>query len=106
VLSTALVTRFTSAVHPDCCVHRLALVYRIFSASRFITFRVSRRRREMYIGHARLCVFVCLSVCLSVRRRIPALLHGPGCNLKEWQRFPLVLHYWKKFAIGARVSLL
>jgi len=32
-----------------------------------ITFRASRRRREMYCGHARLCVFlsVCLSVCLS-----------------------------------------
>jgi len=25
-----------------------------------ITFRVSRRRREMYCGHARLCVSVCL----------------------------------------------
>jgi len=28
--------------------------------SKFVTFRVSRRRREMYIGHARLCVCVCL----------------------------------------------
>ena len=47
-----------------------------------IKFRVSRRRREMYCGHARLCV--CLSVCLSVRGPMPALLHGPGCNLGEW----------------------
>jgi len=39
------------------------------------TFRVSRRRREMYIDHAR------LSVCVSVRRRMHTLLHGPGCNL-------------------------
>ena len=33
-----------------------------------ITFCVSRRRRKMYCGHARLCVClcVCLSVCLSV----------------------------------------
>jgi len=48
-----------------------------------ITFRVSRRRREMYCGHARLCV--CLSVCVgvSVRGRMPTLLHEPGCNL-EW----------------------
>ena len=30
-----------------------------------ITFRVSRRRREMYIGHDRLCDCVCLSVCPS-----------------------------------------
>jgi len=41
-----------------------------------ITSRASRRRCEMYIGHARLC--------LSVRRRIPTLLHGPGCNLGEF----------------------
>ena len=51
-----------------------------------ITFRVSRRRRGMYCGHARLCVClsVCLRVCLSVRGRLPTLLHGPGCNLGEW----------------------
>ena len=42
-----------------------------------ITFRVSRRRREMYCGHALLCV------CVSVRGRMPAILHGPGCNLGE-----------------------
>ena len=45
------------------------------NAASFITFRVSRRRRAMYCGHARLCV------CLSVRSRMPTLLHGPGCNL-------------------------
>jgi len=39
--------------------------------SLLITFRVSRRRREMYSGHAR------LSACLSVRGRMPTLLHGP-----------------------------
>jgi len=43
-----------------------------------ITFCVSRRRRKMYRGHARLCV------CLSVRDRTPTLLHGPGCNLEAW----------------------
>ena len=30
------------------------------------TFRVSRRPREMYCGHARLCVCLCVCVCLSV----------------------------------------
>jgi len=45
---------------------------------------MSRRRREMYCDHARLCVCVCLSVCLSVRGRMPTLLHGPGCNLGQW----------------------
>jgi len=47
-----------------------------------ITFRVSRRRRAMYSGHARLCV------CMFVRRRIPALLHWPGCKSEEWERVP------------------
>jgi len=43
---------------------------------------VSRRRREMYSGHGRLCVCVCVyvSVCLSVPRRMPTLLHWPGYN--------------------------
>jgi len=31
-----------------------------------VTFRVSRRPREMYCGHARLCVCLCVSVCLCV----------------------------------------
>jgi len=30
-----------------------------------ITFRVSRRRREMYCGDARLCLSVCMCVCRS-----------------------------------------
>ena len=38
-----------------------------------ITFRVSRRRREMYCGHARLCV--CLCVCVSVSLSAAACLH-------------------------------
>jgi len=49
-----------------------------------ITFRVSRSRREMYIGHARAYVCVCDCVCLFVRLRMPTLLHGPGCKLEEW----------------------
>jgi len=43
-----------------------------------ITFRVRCSRVEMYIGHARLCV------CVFVARRIPTLLHGPGCKLGKW----------------------
>jgi len=34
-------------------------------------------------------VCVCASVCLSVRGRMPTLLHGPGCNLEEWWVMPL-----------------
>jgi len=54
----------------------------------FITFRVSRRRREMYCGHPCLCVCVCVSVCLSVRGRMPTLLHRPGCNYLFHKSFP------------------
>jgi len=53
---------------------------------------VSRRRREMYIGHTRLRV--CVSMCRPVRCRMPTLLHGPGCNLGDWKGCPLVVHYW------------
>jgi len=42
------------------CRRRMRWLYRCFC---LITFRVSRRRREMYSGHARLSV--CVSVCLS-----------------------------------------
>ena len=35
---------------------------------------------------------MCLSVCMSVSRYIP-ILHGPECNLAEWQGCPLVVHY-------------
>ena len=43
-----------------------------------VTCRVRRSRGEMYIGHGRLCL--CLCVYLSVSRCIPTLLHGPGYN--------------------------
>ena len=64
----------------------------IFRSLVLVTFRVSRRRREMYCGHARLCE--CLCVCLSVRGRMPTLLHGHGCNLGSGRGCPLVVHYW------------
>jgi len=69
-----------------------------------ITFCMSRRPREMYCGHPRLCV--CVYVCVSVRGRMPTLLHGPGCNLGEWKGIPLVVHYWADWCTGARVVLL
>jgi len=65
-----------------------------------VTVRVSHRRREMYIGHA------CLCVCLSVPCRMPTRLLGNGYNLGEWQRVPLAVHYLGGFAIGTRFSLL
>jgi len=56
-----------------------------------VTFCVSRRRRKMYCGHARLCV------CLSVLGRTPTLLHGATDPDVTWGRCrggPLVVHYW------------
>ena len=37
---------------------------------------------------------VCVSVCVSVRGRMPTLLHGPECNLGSGSGCPLVVHYW------------
>jgi len=63
---------------------------------------VSRRPRENCIGVTRVCV----SVCVSVRGRMPTLLHGPGCNLGEWQGVPPSCALLGGFAIGARDALL
>jgi len=60
----------------ETCVSRLYRCYSVPRCSQIITFCASRRWREMYCGHARLC--------LAVRGRMPTLLHGPGCNLGEW----------------------
>jgi len=57
------------------------------SASHFITFCVSHRRRKMYCGHASLCV--CLSTAVRPHYctdRDVTWGHGRGC--------PLVVHYW------------
>jgi len=56
-----------------------------------VAFRVSRRRREMYCGHPRLCV--CLSVCLSAA----VCLHyytDPDVTWGSGRGCPLVVHYW------------
>jgi len=51
------------------------------------------------------CVCVCLSVCRSVFRRIPALLHGPGFNSGNGRGSPSCA-LLGGLAIDARVSLL
>ena len=70
------------------------------SLVQLIAFRLRRSRGEMYIGQARLCI--CLCVC---PRRIPTLLHGPGCNLGNGRSSPRCA-LLGGFAIGAHVSLL
>ena len=49
------------------------------------------------VGDDAKCILVtrvCLSVCLSVRRRILTLLHGPGCNLGNARGCLLVVYCW------------
>ena len=62
-----------------------------------ITFRVSRRQREMYRGHARLCVCmfvcVCVSVCLSAAA-CPHYCTDPDVTWGSGRGCPLVVHYW------------
>jgi len=62
----------------------IALKQKYCIVKHFITFCVSRRRRKMYCGHACVCMYVCVSVCLPVRGHTPTLLHVPGCNLGAW----------------------
>ena len=69
-----------------------------------ITFRVSRRPREMYCGHARLCV--CLCVCLSVRGRMFTLFTEPDVTWGSGRSCPPSCALLGGFAIGARVALL
>ena len=55
------------------------------------TFLVSRRPRERYSGHARLCV------CVSVRGRMPTPLHAdPDVTWGNGKGCPLVVHYCVK----------
>jgi len=60
-----------------------------------ITFRVSRRRHEMYCGHARLCVCgsICLSICLSAAACLRCCMH-PNVTWGSGRGCPLVVHYW------------
>jgi len=77
-------TRPVNTVH----VYRPWLLQSIQSV---ITFRVSRRRREMYCGHVRLCV--CLCVCVSVCA-CPHYCTDADETCGSGRRCPLVVHYW------------
>jgi len=54
-----------------------------------ITFCVSCRPREMYCGHARLCLSVCLSAATCLR-----YCTDPGVTWRSARGCPLVVHYW------------
>jgi len=68
-------------------------------------FSVSRRRREMYIGHASVCLSVCGCVCLSVCLSAASCPHY-GMDLDVTWGNGRDCALLGGFAIGARVSLL
>jgi len=58
-----------------------------------ITFRVRRRRGEMYSGHWSVVMTICLCVCLF----LAAFQHyctDPGVSWGNGTGCPLVVHYW------------
>jgi len=64
------------------------------TSSCLFAFRVSRIDDAKCIVVTRVCLCVCAFVCLSLRGRMPTLLHGSGCNLGSGRGCPLVVHYW------------
>ena len=52
-----------------------------------VTFRVSRTPREMYCGHARLCVCLSAAAC-------PHYCTDPDVTWRSGRGCPLVVHYW------------
>jgi len=44
------------------------------------------------MAEAKCKLVTAVSVCVSVPRRVPTLLHGPGCNLGNDRGCPLVVH--------------
>jgi len=73
-------------------------------ADTVITFRVSRRRCEMYCGHARLSLSVCVSVCLSAAA-CPRYCTDPDVTWESGRDAPSCV-LLGGFAIGAWVALL
>ena len=87
--------RKASSLSFTLCVSTIFTAQRICKAWYIITFCVSRRRRKMYCGHARLCVClsVCVSVCLSAAIR-PHYCTDPDVTWGHGRGCPLVVHCW------------
>ena len=62
--------------------------------------------RNVLWSRASVCMCVCVCVCLSVRGRMPTLLHWSGCDFGEWWGMPPSCALLGGLAIGARVALL
>jgi len=72
------------------------------TADGLVTFCVSRRRRKMYCGHARLCVCVCLCLSAAVR---PHYCTDPDVTWGVVEAAPSCAQLGE-FALGAWVALL
>jgi len=75
--------------------HATLLLWVVVATCSVITFCVSRRRRKMYCGHARLsvCLSVCVSVCLSAAV-CPHYCTDLGVTWGSGRGWLLVVHYW------------
>ena len=74
----------------------IGLILKLITAHselRLVTFCVSRRRRKMYCGHARLCV--CLSAVVG-----PHYCTDPNVTWRRGRGCPLVVHYWADLQSG------
>jgi len=65
----------------------ICIVCALIRTMHIITFRMSRRPREMYCGHARLCV--CLSAAASLH-----YCTDPDVTWRTGRGCPLFVHYW------------
>jgi len=58
------------------------------------------------VDHEKCIVVTFTRICVSVRGRMPTLLHGRGCNLGEWSGMPPSCALMGGFAVAAWVALL
>ena len=71
----------------------LFVIFYLYFICIVFTFCVSRRRRKMYCGHARLCV--CLSAAV-----LPHYCMDPDVTWGHGRGCPLVVHYWADLQSG------
>ena len=69
----------------------------IVAADMFDERQVRSRTNHFAWGVAEAKCILVTAVCVSVPRRIPTLLHGPGCKLGNGRGCPLVVYYWVDF---------
>jgi len=74
------------AYKPHFCQRTFLRSLRMRAHSPIIRFRVSRRRREMYCGHARLCVCLSAAAC-------PHYCRDTDVTWRNGRVCPLVVHY-------------